>query len=404
MTARQYSRAEVTTAARLQLLIDAKLAKTSSPAVRAMARDVAQPHRRSGSPELVTAARRLQRQISAKAPAPPRIPSLPVSTWRPSVIVTGLALALLLVGGASPVAAVAAILPVGVAILAVLVLDRRQPYAERRFWRYFGRGAMAAMAVMLVFDTSERPAAEGTLGSLLGEPALAESLKGLLLILALVRTNTGLVRTLDGIVYSGFIGLGFAFVQNVVTVGYVHGAPEQLAVLVLTPVAQPLFTCLLGMGLILAIQARGLFVRVVAVLVGYLGAIALHSLSIATHFLVAVPTLILVALLATAQYDREIRSLTGEIRSLADDKIIGPSEPSLLTSLRARRTWRRMARAHSGAAVARAVSQYQAAVTELAFLRRGARTGHVAPSADIRIVELTETARRARARATRTTN
>ena len=60
---------------------------------------------------------------------------------------------------------------------------------------------------------------------------------------------------------------------------------------------------------------------------------------------------------------------------------IAPSEVALLSSLAGRSGWRRAVRQRSGKEAAKAVTEYQAAVTELAFLRARMRRGAVGPHA-----------------------
>ena len=60
---------------------------------------------------------------------------------------------------------------------------------------------------------------------------------------------------------------------------------------------------------------------------------------------------------------------------------IAPSEVALLSTLAGRNRWRRAVRQRSGKGAAKAVSEYQTAVTELAFLRARMSRGAVGPHA-----------------------
>ena len=60
---------------------------------------------------------------------------------------------------------------------------------------------------------------------------------------------------------------------------------------------------------------------------------------------------------------------------------IAPSEVALLSTLAGRNRWRRAVRQRSGKDAAKAVTEYQTAVTELAFLRARMSRGAVGPHA-----------------------
>jgi protease PrsW len=60
---------------------------------------------------------------------------------------------------------------------------------------------------------------------------------------------------------------------------------------------------------------------------------------------------------------------------------IAPSEVALLSTLAGRSRWRRAVRQRSGKEAAKAVAEYQTAVTELAFLRSRMSRGAVGPNA-----------------------
>jgi hypothetical protein len=114
---------------------------------------------------------------------------------------------------------------------------------------------------------------------------------------------------------------------------------------------------------------------------GYLLAVGLHALwnAAATlgnattflnvYFLIMVPVFIGAALLVKWARRREQRIVAKALPELAGEGLVAASEVELLGSLKQRREWRRKVQRKFGSAAARAIEEYQVAVTELAFAR-----------------------------------
>ena len=81
------------------------------------------------------------------------------------------------------------------------------------------------------------------------------------------------------------------------------------------------------------------------------------------------------------QRRREQRTVADQLPGFAMAGWIAPSEVALLSTLAGRNRWRRAVRQRSGKAAERAVTEYQTAVTELAFLRARMSRGAVGPQA-----------------------
>jgi protease PrsW len=227
----------------------------------------------------------------------------------------------------------------------------------------------------------------------------------------------------DGIVYAGLVGAGFAFTENILYMGrafaeegaLVGQGGGVLAVLilrgVLSPFAHPLFTSMTGIGCGLAASSRFPAARVVYVLVGYLFAVVLHALwngsatlgggeaFLGVYVYIMVPLFVAVVVLVVWQRRREQRTVREQLPGFAAAGWIAPSEVQLLGSLAGRSRWQSAVRQRSGKAAAKAVQEYQMAVTELAFLRSRMSRGTIGPHArqwhDERLAALT--AARARA-------
>jgi hypothetical protein len=226
----------------------------------------------------------------------------------------------------------------------------------------------------------------------------------------------------DGIVYAGLVAAGFAFTENILYLGRAF-AEESVATQgagvaavlilrgVLSPFAHPLFTSMIGIGVGLAAPCRTVGARVAWVLGGYLLAVALHALwngaatfggssaFFAVYGTVMVPVFIALLMLVIWQRRREQRVVAEQLPGFAAAGWIAPSEIELLASLAGRRGWRAAVRRRSGRAAAGAVAEYQAAVTEMAFIRSRIARGAVRESAQQRHDEMLLLLKKARAKA-----
>ncbi|WP_092529708.1 PrsW family intramembrane metalloprotease [Amycolatopsis arida] len=303
---------------------------------------------------------------------------------------------------------VAAVVPVAIVVPAFLWIDRWEPEPARFLLIAFVWGAcVATLTALLVNDTA---AAVGdmllgighgdTFSAVVSAPLVEEAVKAVPVVALLwlrPREFDGLV---DGIVYAGFSAAGFAFTENIYYFGRAFaengfgdgtsGGVLAAFVLrgVLSPFTHPLFTVLTGIGVGVGARTKVAPLKVLAPLGGYLGAVLLHALwnAAATlggattfldvYFLIMVPMFVGVLLLVLWQRRREQRIVAAALPAMAEARWIARSEVELLASLRGRRRWRRQARRESGRRAARAVADYQAGVTELAFLRRNLRLGH----------------------------
>lgn len=248
-------------------------------------------------------------------------------------------------------------------------------------------------------------------------PVVEESLKGLFLVGLVVLRRREIDGVLDGIVYAGLVGAGFALVEDV---QYLAGSYEEaggggLAVLfvlrgLLSPFAHSLFTMMTGIGLALAVNARGWPTRILAPVAGFALAVALHAGwnfsaglgegFIAVYGLIMVPLFVVAVVLAVLARRREQRVIAAQLPAMVAAGWIVPSEVALLQSLAGRRKWRRHVRSAAGGAAAKAVAAYQAAVTELAVLRHRMARGAVGPQARVWHDELVYDVQVARAEAT----
>jgi len=328
------------------------------------------------------------------------------------------------------VGAVCALLPVGPVVAAFLWVDRWEPEPPRLLLLAFGWGACVAALTALLVNTSAVSLLEQTLGQGTGElagpalvgPVVEEAVKGAFLVGLLVLHGREFDGVVDGVVYAGIVAAGFAFTENILYFGQAFvteglgGAGGGVLITfllrgVFAPFAHPLYTAMIGIGAGLAAGSRSPGFRVGAVVVGYLVAVALHALwnGSATLFggaaffgvygYVMVPVFLALIGLVVWQRRREQRTIAGHLPEFARQGWVAPSEVRLMASMAGRREWRRKVRARSGRAAARAVAEYQVAVTELAFLQARIARGTAGDDADQWRAQALEEVHRARRRA-----
>ena len=324
------------------------------------------------------------------------------------LVVLGLVGSSVGVGGVV-VGALCALLPVGPVVATFLWIDRWEPEPPGLLLVAFLWGACFAALSALIINSSASLVVDELYGRGSGDvagtiviaPFVEEALKGAFLVGMLIFRRREFDGVIDGIVYAGLVAAGFAFTENILYFGRAFAEESTsgmsggvLAVLILrgllSPFAHPLFTAMTGIGAGIATNSRSVAVRVVAVLGGYAVAVLLHALwnSSASLFggtgflgvygLVMLPLFIAMITIVVFQRRREQRIVTDQLPGFAQAGWIAPSEIALLSSLAGRRGWRAAVRRRSGKAVAKAVSDYQAAVTELAFLRSRMGRGSIA--------------------------
>jgi RsiW-degrading membrane proteinase PrsW (M82 family) len=129
------------------------------------------------------------------------------------------------------------------------------------------------------------PVAANAIGATVIAPVVEEAFKGLALVLLLIFFHKEIDSPLDGIIYGGLVGFGFAAVENVF---YFAGALEEtglggvfgLAVFraFLFGLNHALFTGLFGLGLALARTAPRRLTRIGAPISGLLAGVTAHAI------------------------------------------------------------------------------------------------------------------------------
>ena len=183
--------------------------------------------------------------------------------------------------GGFVVGAVLAAVPVVPVVATFLWLDRYEAEPRALLLFAFGWGAAVATLVSLVVNTasiSALTAAGGdpTAAAVFVAPVVEESAKGLAVVGVLLLRRREFDGVIDGIVYAGMAGIGFAAVENVLYLGRAlleEGGTGTVAVFVVrclfSPFAHPLFTIAFGIGVGVAVRTRRWPLRLVAPLLGW---------------------------------------------------------------------------------------------------------------------------------------
>jgi RsiW-degrading membrane proteinase PrsW (M82 family) len=273
-------------------------------------------------------------------------------------------------------------------------LDRYEPEPRSLLVLGLGWGAFVATSVALVlqlFDTVLFGDTDAFLATVVA-PVTEEAAKGLFILLLLFYRRHELDGILDGLVYAGMVGIGFAFTENILYLtaaymgedGQTGGLSSAVGLFIVRcifgPFAHPFFTAFIGIGVGIAVTSRSRAVRVLAPLAGYVVAVGAHAAwngslllddgrnAVATYVFLMVPAFLLLTGFAVWSRRREGRVLTAALTDCAQRGFLHPAEIPWLASIPARRFARRYAERAGGMPARRAMVAYQNEAVELGFL------------------------------------
>ncbi|WP_224786191.1 PrsW family intramembrane metalloprotease [Microbacterium caowuchunii] len=194
--------------------------------------------------------------------------------------------------GASILGMVLALLPLIGVFLALRLVDRWEPEPRGLIVIALGWGAIVSVAIALGVDLlivlavgrSGTPAGE-FLQTVVQAPVVEEVAKGLGVLLIFAGARRWFDGPVDGIVYGGLIGAGFAFTENIqyFALAWIEGGAELTSATffirgILSPFAHVMFTAVTGFALGLAARRGASFRGVLGPwLLGLAGAIVLHA-------------------------------------------------------------------------------------------------------------------------------
>ena len=177
----------------------------------------------------------------------------------------------------TPSAFLIALIPLAYTIPAFIWLDRLEPEPRAMRWNAFLWGGGISVLVASVANEFT-DASFGTTAALVISAPVAEEIMKSLGILGAARRNQ-IDSPLDGVVYAGYVGLGFAMVENIIYFSQAIADDDLGLVFVMrglfSPFAHPFFTLWVGLAIGAAVQ-KGRSRRFAAVR-GLFLAMALHA-------------------------------------------------------------------------------------------------------------------------------
>ena len=177
----------------------------------------------------------------------------------------------------TPSAFLIALIPLAYTIPAFIWLDRLEPEPRAMRWNAFLWGGGISVLVASVANEFT-DASFGTTAALVISAPVAEEIMKSLGILGAAKRNQ-IDSPLDGVVYAGYVGLGFAMVENIIYFSQAIADDDLGLVFVMrglfSPFAHPFFTLWVGLAIGVAVQ-KGRSRRFAAVR-GLFLAMALHA-------------------------------------------------------------------------------------------------------------------------------
>lgn len=313
-----------------------------------------------------------------------------------------------------------ALLPLPFVVGFFLFADRYEPEPTRYVIAAFSWGAVGSVALvlgiqLLLLRVLDVKVSEPILATVWA-PGFEEGSKALFLVALVVFRRHHLGGVLDGIVYAGIAGAGFAFTENVLYYAGAYsgslaednpdveefdgaGATTLLFVVrgLFSPFAHSLFCVAFGIAVGLAVSTRLRWVRWVAPPLGLVASMGLHAAWNGSvtfggpgSFLLAytlgfIPLLLAGVALAVVMRTREGRMLVRALRDAAARGWLHPDEIVWLSRFALRRRARSYAQLVGGAAAKQAVATYQELATRLAFAHDRVLTGHGGPEQRARV-------------------
>lgn len=190
--------------------------------------------------------------------------------------------------GASLVGLILALIPLGIVLFGVRLIDRWEPEPKSLVVFALAWGAVAAVGISLLFDLLLALAAGSRNSFFTGviqAPVVEEIAKGIGVFLVFVIGRGAFDGPVDGVVYGALVGAGFAFTENIQYFGIslVSGGAGELTLTfilrgLVSPFAHTMFTALTGFAIGL-VARRGATASgaMGAGAIGLVGAICLHA-------------------------------------------------------------------------------------------------------------------------------
>lgn len=251
-----------------------------------------------------------------------------------------------------------AVVPVPFYVALALWIDRFEPEPPWVLGVAFLWGASIATFFAMIFNTVHEglltavagPKNASMLATVLSAPLVEEIAKGTALLLLFVWKRDEFDDVTDGIIYATMVGLGFAMTENIQYYGRAlatQGGGGAAAVFflrgVLGPFAHPLYTSMTGIGFGFARESDRPRTKWLAPLLGLGGAILLHGIwnlsasfgvvFFAAYFLIMVPAVIAVGVIAYFSLRREARMIRAQLAEVVATGVLSAEDVDVVTSV-----------------------------------------------------------------------
>jgi RsiW-degrading membrane proteinase PrsW (M82 family) len=185
-----------------------------------------------------------------------------------------------------------AFLPAPFYLFLYLWMDRYDPEPPWAIAAAFAWGGLFSIFVAFIVNTIFGTVAASfldeqtgqTLSAIISAPVIEELMKGTGVVLIAIFLRKEFDGVLDGMVYAGVVGLGFATVENILYYGgtFVKEGPSALLFTgflrgILSPFIHSFFTAMTGIGCGIARESHNKLVQIIAPILGFFGAMLLHA-------------------------------------------------------------------------------------------------------------------------------
>lgn len=308
-------------------------------------------------------------------------------------------------------------LPVPLYLTLWLWIDRFEPEPNWLLATAFFWGAVVA-AVFAIFGNTFNEIVVAVASSnaeiatnfttIISAPIVEETLKGAILLIIVIWRRQDFDGVIDGIVYAGMVGLGFAMTENIIYYGRAAVQGEVVKVLILrgimSPFLHPWLTSMTGIGFGVARETRNRALKFAAPLTGWMMAIILHmiwnwtathadasnnpALFFGMYLLFAVPVFIGVGVIIVFSLVREGRMIRRNLKPELDDGTLPLDELRRMGSVTGRLSASTSSLFTGGFEGWHARRKFMTAATTLAFHRDRMEAGTVARDDKAREQEL----------------
>jgi RsiW-degrading membrane proteinase PrsW (M82 family) len=297
-------------------------------------------------------------------------------------------------------------------LLVIFWLDRYEPEPTRYRLAAIGWGGVVAVILSFVVESAAALVAgnESFASGAIVAPVVEETGKGLFLVAVVLLRRQQIHGLLDGVVYGALVGVGFAFVEDIlyyISALQEGGAAGLTATVVLrgvmSPFAHPLFTSATGLGFGIGLTSRSTAKRIVAPVLGFLTAATLHGIwngsafygtrnFLTAYAVVMLPLLIIIVSVTVWARSREGRMLVAALQQTVQMGWTRPEEVRWVARLTDRVSARRYAKLHGGPQAARAMRAFQQTMIEIAFLHNRFVDGSAPRDVNARMLALLDRA------------